>query len=290
MRVKGHRRHFLIEQLIGIVLAALQLGDDDRALRFAFLGLVEAVLHAFGLDEQQLVQRIPPGRLEVCRLVNPGVAVPHATETFDEALHLVAGDVARAFEVHVLDPVRGTGVAGALIARAHAIPAPDRDERCGMDLVHEHIQAVLELLASSRRSVEVRPSPSVDYTGHIPRSQPGVRQFRSGKLGCLRTARLCISGHNEIWARGSCAVEKEQYHASENEMPVLLWVCSRCRLGVKRRGPGHGDSRPQVRSAPYRTNLDDLGDAGSSSDEPGEEPQSRSTRWPTSILVERPNR
>ena len=151
MRAKRHRRHLLIEELIGIVLAALQLGDDDRALRFALLGLVEPVRHAFGLDEQQLVERIPPGRFEVGRLVDPGVAVPHAAETLDEALHLVARDVARALEVHVLDPVRGTGVAGALIARADAIPAPDRDERCGMDLVHEHIQAVLELLASSSR-------------------------------------------------------------------------------------------------------------------------------------------
>ena len=150
MRAKRHRRHLLIEELVRIVLTALQFGNDDGPLRLAVLGLVEPVRHALGLDEQQLIQCIPPGSFDVGGLVNPCIAVPHAPETLDEPLHLVARDVARALEVHVLDPVRRAGTAGPLIAGADAIPAPDRDEGRGVGFVHEHVQSVLKLLAAKR--------------------------------------------------------------------------------------------------------------------------------------------
>ena len=101
--------------------------------------LVEAVGHPLGLDEQHLVERVPAGRLEVCRLVDPRVAVPHPAEPLDDALHLVARDVGRALEVHVLDPVRHAGAAGHFVARADAIPAPHRHERRGVHRVHEHL-------------------------------------------------------------------------------------------------------------------------------------------------------
>ena len=42
MRLERGRGQLLIEQLIGIVLAALQLGDDDRALGLAVVRVVEA--------------------------------------------------------------------------------------------------------------------------------------------------------------------------------------------------------------------------------------------------------
>ena len=42
VRLERRRGQLLIEQLVGIVLAALQLGDDDRALRLAVVGMVEA--------------------------------------------------------------------------------------------------------------------------------------------------------------------------------------------------------------------------------------------------------
>ena len=142
---KGHRRHFLIEQLIGIVLAALELRDDDRALGLAILWLVEPVRHPLGLDEEQLIERVGPRRFEIGRLVDPGVAVPHAAEALDEALHLVAGNVGRALEVHVLDPVRRPGEAGPFVAGAHAIPAPDRHERSRVDRADEHLQAIVEV-------------------------------------------------------------------------------------------------------------------------------------------------
>ena len=111
MRLERGRRQLLIEQLIGIVLAALQLRDDDRPLRLAVVGMVEAAGHPLGLDEQHAVERVARRGLEIRRLIDPGVAVPAAAELLDDALHLIARDVGRALEVHVLDPVRDTGQA-----------------------------------------------------------------------------------------------------------------------------------------------------------------------------------
>ena len=58
MRLERRRGQLLIEQLIGIVLAALQLRDDDRALGLAVVGMVQAVRHALGLDEQHAIERV----------------------------------------------------------------------------------------------------------------------------------------------------------------------------------------------------------------------------------------
>ena len=104
----------LIEQLVGIVLAALQLRDDDRALRLAVVGVIQAAGHPLGLDEQHPIERVARRGLEIGRLVDPGVAVPAAAELLDDALHLIARDVGRALEVHVLDPVRDAGQSRAL--------------------------------------------------------------------------------------------------------------------------------------------------------------------------------
>jgi hypothetical protein len=108
-------RQLGVEQLLRIVLAALQLRDDDRALRLAVVRLVEARAHALGLDEQHAVERIAGRGFEVGGLVDPGVAVPGAAEPLDDALHLVTRDVARALEVHVLDPVGDAGEARPLV-------------------------------------------------------------------------------------------------------------------------------------------------------------------------------
>ena len=109
MRLERGRGQLLIEQLVGIVLAALQLRDDHRALGLAVRGIVQAARHPLGLDEQHAIERVARRRLDVRGLVDPGVAVPVAAELLDDALDLVARDVGRALEVHVLDPVRDAG-------------------------------------------------------------------------------------------------------------------------------------------------------------------------------------
>ena len=145
MGAKRHRRDFLVQQLIGIVLAALELRDDDRALGLTIFRLVEAVGHTLGFDEKQLVERVAPGRFEVGRLIDPGVAVPEAAETLDQSLHLVPRNVPGALEVHVLDPVRGAGTSRALVARAHSIPAPHRHQRRGVNRTDQNLEAVVEV-------------------------------------------------------------------------------------------------------------------------------------------------
>jgi hypothetical protein len=91
MRVERRGGQLLIEQLIGIVLATLQLRDDDRPLRLAVRRVVDTVRHPLRLDEQHMVERVAGGGLGVGGLVDPGVAVPVAAVLLDDALDLVAG-------------------------------------------------------------------------------------------------------------------------------------------------------------------------------------------------------
>ena len=113
--------------------------SDSQSVR-----IEEPVGHALGLDEQHAVERVARRGLEVRRLVDPGVAVPASAELLDDALHLVARDVGRALEVHVLDPMRDAGEAGTFVFRSDLVPAPDRCERRGMHLLHEHGETVIE--------------------------------------------------------------------------------------------------------------------------------------------------
>ena len=113
----GRRDHFLLEQRVRIVFAPLQFRDNDSSLRFAIFGIVETVAHPLGLDEQHAVESGCRRGFHVSGLVDPRVSVPAASEFFDDALDLIAGDIGRALEVHVLDPMRHTGEAGHLVFR-----------------------------------------------------------------------------------------------------------------------------------------------------------------------------
>ena len=140
----GGRDHFLLQQRVGIVFAALQFRNDDRAFRFAVVGIVDAVGHPFGLDEQHAIEAGSRRGLHVGGLVDPRIAVPAAAEFFDDAFHLVARNVGRALEIHVLDPVRYAREAGHLVFRADFVPAPNRCKRRGVHFCHKHRQAVVE--------------------------------------------------------------------------------------------------------------------------------------------------
>ena len=157
VRLECGRRQLLIEQLIRIVFAALQLGDDHRPLRLAIVRMVEAVRHALRLDEQHAIERVPRGRLEIRRLVDEGVAVPAAAELLDDPFHLIAGNVGRPLEVHVLDPVRNAGEARA--ARPSSRPCtstrPTRAARC--------VLPERSLSARYRAAAPLPGSPSVHY-------------------------------------------------------------------------------------------------------------------------------
>ncbi len=55
MRLERGGRQLLIEQMIGIILAALELRDDHGAFGLAVVRVVQAARHALGLDEQHTV-------------------------------------------------------------------------------------------------------------------------------------------------------------------------------------------------------------------------------------------
>ena len=150
MHAEGGGRHLGVEELVGVVFASVQLGDDHRPLRLALIGLVEAVGHPLGLDEQHPVERVASGGLQVGGLVDPRVAVPHPAKALDDPFHLVARDVRRPLEIHVLDPMGHAGGPGTLIARPHAVPAPDRHQRRGVDLLDEQLETVIEDSAAQR--------------------------------------------------------------------------------------------------------------------------------------------
>ena len=168
VRLERGRGQLLVEQLVGIVFAALELGDDHRPLRLAIVGMVEAVGHALGLDEQHAIERVSRGGFEIRRLVDEGVAIPAAAELLDDALHLIARNVGRPLEVHVLDPVGDAGEAGLLVLRSDLVPAPHRRERRRVLFLDDHFQPVIELafsrLAGPSPGRRVLPEwPSVHY-------------------------------------------------------------------------------------------------------------------------------
>ena len=105
MRSEGRRGDLSVEELIGIVLPALQFRNDDSAFGLAFRRVEQAIGHPLGLQEQHLVEGAASGGFEICRLIDPRITVPHATDSLDDALHLFAGDVDGPLEIHVLDPM-----------------------------------------------------------------------------------------------------------------------------------------------------------------------------------------
>jgi hypothetical protein len=107
---------FLIEEIVGIILATLQLRDDHGSFGLAVRRIVETVGHALGLDEQHPIERVARSGLDVRRLVKPRVSVPEAAELLNDSFHLVARNIGRALEVHVLDPVGDSRQPGPLIA------------------------------------------------------------------------------------------------------------------------------------------------------------------------------
>ncbi len=145
VHAEGRRADGLAELKERLILAALPLGDDHRALGFDLLLGEGAVDHAVGLQAQGQVNFIGRHGLEVRRPVHVGEGVPMATLARDGFVQHVGGELGCALELHVLHPVRDAGDAGDFIARADAIPHPVADDRRGVDLLQHHLQAVGKL-------------------------------------------------------------------------------------------------------------------------------------------------
>jgi len=109
--------------------------DGERLLGHVTLESIVAAL-ARGVDLLSATVR------EVCEtdVTTVGPDMP-----LDEALHLIARNVGRALEVHVLDPVGDAGKAGPLVAGADPVPAPDRHERRGVNRADQNLQSIIEV-------------------------------------------------------------------------------------------------------------------------------------------------
>src|SRR5207253_5636074 len=87
-------------------------------------------------------------------LIDPRVSIPTAAELLDDALDLVAWNVGRALEIHVLDPVRHAGEPWVLVLRSDVVPTPRRGERRGVFLADKDGQSVVVRRAAIRRPMK----------------------------------------------------------------------------------------------------------------------------------------
>ena len=194
VRLEGRRGDLGVEHLLRIVVAAIELREDDRALGLAVVGMIEAARHPLRFDEEHAVERVARGSLEVRGLIDPGVAVPAAAELLYDALHFVAGNVGSPLEVHVLDPVSDAGQARAFVLRSDLVPAPYRGQRGGAHLLDEHREPVVEHHAPQRR----RRRQGLDFRGHSRIiSRHSVLLVSPGRGGrALLTALMSVSSED----------------------------------------------------------------------------------------------
>ena len=122
-----------------LVLGALALGDNHRALGLHLVGVEEGVGQAVGFDADGEVEVLAGERLEVGGEVYPGKAVPAATVGLDE--------VAMSPFLRVGVPLKSMCSAqwempvmpGALVASAHPIPDVKADDGRVADLPSEYL-------------------------------------------------------------------------------------------------------------------------------------------------------
>jgi hypothetical protein len=136
--------------------------------------------HPVGLQEQHPLQVVRRDDLEVVGavLVGRGVQVAAGLRHVPE-VHVVA-DVLAALEHHVLEQVGEAGPARLLVLAADVVPHADADDRDGVVLVDEDIQAVGELHPGERQLGVGRRLRSLRWGRH-PR-EAGRRLSTGGPL------------------------------------------------------------------------------------------------------------
>ena len=144
MHLKRRGLQRLTEQETRVVLVALALGDNHRALQLGFLGVEHRVDHPVGLDAQRQIDAIGRQRLEVGREVDPRHPVEDTALARHRLVELALRIRRRALEEHVLGPMRDAGGAGPLIAAAHPVPHPETGHRRVVHLAQQHGQPVVQ--------------------------------------------------------------------------------------------------------------------------------------------------
>ncbi len=108
--------HLLTQAEERLILLALPLGDDHRALGLHLLGVKQAVDHAVGLQAQGQLDLVGRQRGEVSGPIQVGECIPVAPIARDQAIRHPRGKLRRALEEHMLHPMRDARDTGRLIA------------------------------------------------------------------------------------------------------------------------------------------------------------------------------
>ena len=144
MHAIGNGLHGLPQGLPGIVIAHLQLLDDDLLLGRELRWIQEAVAHAAGFDLQSLFPAIAR-QIEVeGRVVLRSHRIVVATKPCGLRVDAALGIAVRPLEHHVLEKMRDPSLPALLVTRTHAIPDPVAHDRKVTALDTKNAQAVLE--------------------------------------------------------------------------------------------------------------------------------------------------
>ena len=144
MHLKRGGLQRLTEQETRVVLVALALGDNHRALQLGFVGIEHRVGHPVRLDAQRQIDAIGRQRFEIRREVDPRHPVEDTTLARHRLVELALRIRRRALEKHVLGPMRDTRGAGPLVAAAHPVPHPKTGHRRVVHLAQQHSQPVVQ--------------------------------------------------------------------------------------------------------------------------------------------------
>ena len=175
--VKRGGIQLLVQHAVDIVVGAqpaLFLHDLDLALEL--LGQQRQRRHAIRIEIERNPQPVGGDLLVVRGHVVVGERVRIAAVRLEDAVVDLGRHVLRSVEHHVLEEVRDPGDARALIARAHAIPLPERHRWHAVILVQQHGEPVVEHHAPHRKPIRAR-TPRRARGGH------GVLACRAGAGG-----------------------------------------------------------------------------------------------------------
>ena len=126
--------------------AFLVLHDLALVVEVLLRQCIEQRAHPVGFQPQRELELVRGHRLVVVRPIEPGRAVHRAARRLDQGDMLGLADVRRAFEHHVLEEVRETGLARHLVLRSDVVPDVHRDDGDEVVLGQDQAQAIRQAL------------------------------------------------------------------------------------------------------------------------------------------------
>ena len=102
--------HFLMQEIAGTVLASLAFRENHRALGFGFFRVEERIDHPVRFDLDRKIEPISREGFEIGGPVVRGERVQGAAVPADLAEYRALGEVRRALELHMFNPVGDAGL------------------------------------------------------------------------------------------------------------------------------------------------------------------------------------